>query len=84
MDTGKVSFQPKEYLVCPKAEIPPFNWKGTFSVPILSIRIRPQAFSPPLIWLLPHPLPLSHQSARPATLRKTEKDRELVDGRRGR
>jgi hypothetical protein len=45
MDTGKVSFHPKRVPCLPETEIPPFNWKGTFSVPILSIRIRPQAFS---------------------------------------
>jgi hypothetical protein len=36
-----------------------------------------------MIWLLPRPLPLYHQKARPATHRKTEKERKLAHGRRG-
>jgi hypothetical protein len=37
----------------------------------------------PLIWFLAHPLPRSRQKARPATHRKTEKERQLAHGRGG-
>jgi hypothetical protein len=38
-----------------------------------------------MIWLLPHPLPLSDEKVRPATHRKTEKEKQinLLTGRRG-
>ena len=34
-----------------------------------------------VIWLIPHPLPRSHQQSRPATHRKTEEERQYA-GRR--
>ncbi len=43
--------------------------------------IEGQASSP--ILLLVHPLPLSRQKGRPATHRKTEKERQLAHGRGG-
>jgi hypothetical protein len=36
-----------------------------------------------MIWLLPHPFPLSRHEARPSTRRKTEKERQHADGRGG-
>jgi hypothetical protein len=47
--------------------------------------IESQAFRGLMIWLLAlPPFPLSRQKARPPTHRKTEKERQLADGRRGR
>jgi hypothetical protein len=34
-----------------------------------------------VIWLIPHPLPRSHQQSRPATHRKTEEERQLAEGK---
>jgi hypothetical protein len=46
---------------------------------------RARLFRGLMIWLLAlPPFPLSRQKARPPTHRKTEKERQLADGRRGR
>jgi hypothetical protein len=44
---------------------------------------RRPGFLAVVILLLPHPLPLSPQYDGPATHRKTEKERQLADGREG-